>query len=258
MSEASDCCDLDLPPGHEPHTLEVKDLSVSYGSVTALCEVNFDTACGKRLALLGPNGGGKSTLIRTLAGLLKAERGSMMWRGKTLTGISREIAYLPQLDRHREDFPVTVRDVVMMGRLPHIGFWKTVRKLDEEKVEQALVAMRLEDLADRQIDALSGGQRQRAFLARALAQEAHIVMLDEPFTGLDVESAFELAETLKELGTQGHLVMASHHNLATVASIFDQALVVKKRQVAFGEVEEVMARAEVRAVLGLGKGENHV
>ena len=254
----SECCDLHYKPGHEPHRLEVAGLCVNYGLVTALCEVNFATTCGNRLALLGPNGGGKSTLIRTLAGLLQVEQGSLLWRGKALTGTTREIAYLPQLDRHREGFPVSVREVVAMGRLPHVGFWKASRKLDEEKVEQAIASMRLQELAHRQIDALSGGQRQRAFLARALAQEAHIVMLDEPFTGLDVESGLELSETLKELGKQGHLVIASHHNLATVESIFDQALVVKKHQVAFGEVSEVMARAEVREVLGLERGGAHV
>ncbi|MGJ8725877.1 MAG: metal ABC transporter ATP-binding protein [Roseibacillus sp.] len=250
----SECCDHHFEPGHEPHQLEVEGLCVTFGAVTALCEVDFTTTCGNRLALLGPNGAGKSTLIRTLAGLLKAEHGSIQWRGEALTGSTREIAYLPQLDRHREGFPVSVREVVAMGRLPHTGFWKTFRKLDEEKVEEAIAAMRLEDLAHRQIDALSGGQRQRAFLARALAQEAHIVMLDEPFTGLDVESGEELSETLRELGERGHLVIASHHNLATVESIFSQALVMKKRQVAFGEVSEVMAREEVREVLGLAKG----
>lgn len=254
----SECCDNHFEPGHQPHRLEVDDLCVTYGSVTALCEVQFATTCGNRLALLGPNGAGKSTLIRTLAGLLQAERGSILWRGKTLAGSTREIAYLPQLDRHREGFPVSVREVVAMGRLPHVGFWKTLRKIDDDKVEEAIAAMHLEDLADRQIDALSGGQRQRAFLARALAQEAHIVMLDEPFTGLDVESGAELSETLKELGQRGHLVIASHHNLATVETIFDQALVVKQHQVAFGPVGEVMAREDVRAILGLAKGGGNV
>ena len=250
----SECCDHHYEPGHDPHRLEVSDLCVTYGAVTALCEVDFATTCGNRLALLGPNGGGKSTLIRTLAGLLKAEHGSILWRGKSLTGSTREIAYLPQLARHREGFPVNVREVVQMGRLPHVGFWKSYRKVDEEKVEEAIVAMNLEELAHRQIDALSGGQRQRAFLARALAQEAHIVMLDEPFTGLDVESGAELAQTLKELGKRGHLVIASHHNLSTVEAIFNQALVVKQRQIAFGEVSEVMAREDVGEVLGLMKG----
>lgn len=249
----SDCCEHHYEPGHRPHELHVKGLCVTYGSTTALCEVNFEITCGHRLALLGPNGAGKSTLIRTLAGLLKPDHGSILWRGDRLTGSTREIAYLPQLDRHREGFPVTVREVVAMGRLPHLGFWRRMREIDEDKVTQALTAMRLQGLAERQIDALSGGQRQRAFLARALAQEAHIVMLDEPFTGLDVESGAELAETLEDLGRQGHLVIASHHDLATVDQIYDQALVMKREQIAFGKVSDVMAHPQVRQVLGLTK-----
>lgn len=248
------CCDLHFEPNHKPHELEVKDLCVTYGSLTALCEVDFETTCGNRLALLGPNGAGKSTLIRTLAGLMRAEHGSIVWRGKELSGTTREIAYLPQLDRHREGFPVTVREVVSMGRLPHVGFWRRFRSIDDDKVAEALRTMRLEGLANRQIDALSGGQRQRAFLARALAQEAHIVMLDEPFTGLDVESASELEETLASLGKRGHLVIASHHNLGTVERIFDQALVVKRHQVAFGAVAKVMADTDVHEALGMMRG----
>ncbi|MBK1835227.1 metal ABC transporter ATP-binding protein [Roseibacillus ishigakijimensis] len=254
----SECCPGTVAGGHASHRLEVSDLCVTYGPVTALCEVSFATTCGHRLALLGPNGAGKSTLIRSLAGLCHSVQGSILWRGKSLTGSTREIAYLPQLDRHREGFPVTVREVVAMGRLPHMGFWRTTRPIDVEKVDEALSIMRLENLATRQIDALSGGQRQRAFLARALAQEAHIVMLDEPFTGLDVESAEELSETLRDLARRGHLVIASHHNLATVETIFDQALVLKKHQIAFGPVAEVMVRPEVRTVLGLEKGGGHV
>lgn len=253
----NECCDLEHDH-HAPHRLEVSDLCVTYGQVTALCEVNFATTCGNRLALLGPNGAGKSTLIRTLAGLMRAEHGDILWRGQRLKGTTREIAYLPQLDRHREGFPVTVREVVTMGRLPHVGIWRPFRKRDDEKVDEALATMRLEALANRQIDALSGGQRQRAFLARAIAQEAHIVMLDEPFTGLDVESGAELADTLRDLGQRGHLVIASHHNLATVETIFDEALVVKQKQIAFGKVSEVMSRPQVKAALGIAKGGSHV
>lgn len=237
--------------GHEGHRLEVSDLCVTYGEVVALCEVDFSTTCGHRLALLGPNGAGKTTLIRTLAGLLRADHGSIRWRGEQLVGSTREIAYLPQLDRHREGFPLTVRDVVAMGRYPHLGPWRAFRKRDAEKVEEAISTMHLEDLADRQIDKLSGGQQQRAFLARALAQEAHIVMLDEPFNGLDVESAADLTETLRELSQSGHLVIASHHQLETVTACYDLALVLQREQVAFGPVREVMEDAKVREALSL-------
>ena len=237
--------------GHEAHRLEVKDLCVTYGEVVALCEVDFSTTCGHRLALLGPNGAGKTTLIRTLAGLLKADHGSIRWRGEQLEGSTREIAYLPQLDRHREGFPLTVRDVVAMGRYPHLGPWRAFGKKDAAKVSEAISTMHLDELADRQIDKLSGGQRQRAFIARALAQEAHIVMLDEPFNGLDVESAADLTETLRTLAGTGHLVIASHHQLETVTSCYDQALVMQREQIAFGPVAEVMENPEVRDALSL-------
>ncbi|MDP0489976.1 MAG: ABC transporter ATP-binding protein [Verrucomicrobiota bacterium JB023] len=253
----TECCDHHHNPQDAPHRLQVNDLCVSYGAVVALCDVNFETSCGHSLALLGPNGAGKSTLIRTLAGLQRRDQGSILWREKPLVGSSLEIAYLPQLDKHREGFPVTVRDVVTMGRLPHVGVWRSMRKIDEERVDEALERMNLGALAGRQIDALSGGQRQRAFLARALAQEAHILMLDEPFTGLDAESCEELAAILQELARRGHLVMASHHELGSVERIFDQAIVLKKKQIAFGAAGEVMNRSDVRAVLGLeGAGNN--
>ena len=242
--------------GHEGHRLEVNDLCVTYGEVVALCEVNFTTTCGHRLALLGPNGAGKTTLIRTLAGLLRADHGSIRWRGEQLEGSTREIAYLPQLDRHREGFPLTVRDVVAMGRYPHLGPWKAFRAEDRDKVEGAICTMHLEALADRQIDQLSGGQRQRTFLARALAQEAHIVMLDEPFNGLDVESAADLTETLRRLADSGHLVIASHHQLETVTACYDLAIVLQREQVAFGPVAEVMEMPDVRETLSLERREH--
>jgi ABC-type Mn2+/Zn2+ transport system ATPase subunit len=237
---------------HE-HRLVVDSLSVNYAGVEALRDVSFETTCGHRLAVLGPNGAGKSTLIRTLAGLVRPTRGRIHWRGRRLEGSSREIAYLPHVDQHRKDFPITVREVVAMGRLPHLGIWRSMRALDEERVEEALDLMKLGPLVGRQIDHLSGGQRQRAFLARALAQEAHIVMLDEPFSGLDVESSAEFGLALQELGKRGHLVIASHHDLATVGTLFDHALVLKREQVAFGPVDEVLARAEVRHALGFRK-----
>jgi len=239
---------------HPQHRLAVEALCVHYGRVEALCELGFETTCGQRLALLGPNGAGKSTLLRTLAGLIRPDRGRIRWRGAPLEGSTREIAYLPQLAEHRRDFPISVREVVAMGRLPHLGFWRGFREVDRRKVEEALERMKLGPLASRQIDQLSGGQRQRAFIARALAQEAHIVMLDEPFTGLDVESGHELSAALRELGESGHLVIASHHQLGTVERDFDQALVLQRHQVAFGPAPEVMARPEVREVLGLTKG----
>ena len=222
------------------HTLKLEEVSASYGKLEVLDNVSFSISCGQRMAILGPNGAGKSTLLRILAGVKKQTSGNISWRDKPLQDWSHEIGYLPQIDSHQRDFPVTVRDVVAMGRYPKVGFWKRFSSEDEIKVEEALTRMEVLDLADRQIDELSGGQQQRTFIARCLAQEAHVILLDEPFNGLDAESRTHLSYTLKMLTENGHLIIASHHNLDTVTQLFDNALVVNKQQVAFGESEAVM------------------
>lgn len=234
---------------HEHHELSLSDVSYHYGSKTALEEVNFSVKCGQRLALLGPNGAGKSTLIRLLAGLLKTQQGEILWRGAPLKDARREIAYLPQVDQHQKHFPIRVREVVAMGRFPHLGHFKRFRKVDQEKIDHAIEAMNLGEIANRQIDQLSGGQQQRTFIARALAQEAHVLMLDEPFNGLDVESRTHLAQHLNDLTEMGHLIIASHHQLESVTEIFTHTLVLDQKQVIFGSASEVMASEAVKNTL---------
>jgi len=231
------------------HRLEVKNLKGVYGEKVALEGCEFDTVCGLRLALLGPNGAGKSTLIRILAGLMKASDGDVLWKGEALNEATREIAYLPQIDQHQRHFPLSVREVVEMGRFPYVGHFGKWTSTDSEAVEKAISTMQLDKIADRQIDELSGGQQQRSFIARALAQHAHVILLDEPFNGLDVESRCHLAETLEDLAKGGHLIIASHHNLENVTEIFDQALVLNREQIAFGEVNEVMGKEEVKHLM---------
>ena len=185
-------------------------------------------------------------MLRILAGIKTHSEGELLWQDKPLSKWSREIAYLPQLDAHQKDFPITVREVVAMGRYPQVSFWKKFSAHDLTMVDKALEVMEMSHLADRQIDELSGGQQQRAFIARCLAQEAHVILLDEPFNGLDAESRTHLSHTLKSLADNGHLIIASHHNLDTVTQLFDSALVVNKEQVAFGESESVMSSPEVK------------
>lgn len=221
------------------HRLEVSNLGVSYREVVALAGINFATECGRSLALVGPNGGGKSTLLKTLAGLLKPDVGMVRWRGQPLTQSSHEIAYLPQRSDVDWKFPITVRGLVEMGRYPNLGWWKSYRQHDAEIVERALAAMRLEALQHRQISALSGGQQQRAFIARALAQEAHVLLLDEPFTGLDGPAQENLEVLFKDLAREGRLLIASHHDLSTVGRIFDEVLLLNRQPFAFGAVKEV-------------------
>ena len=232
------------------HRLEVSNLGVSYREVVALTGITFATECSRCVALVGPNGGGKSTLLKTLAGLLKPDSGLIRWRGQPLTQSSREIAYLPQRGDVDWKFPITVRGLVEMGRYPNLGWWKSYRQHDADIVERALAAMRLEDLQHRQISALSGGQQQRTFIARALAQEAHVLLLDEPFTGLDGPAQENLEVLFRDLAREGRLLIASHHDLSTVGRIFDEVLMLNRQQFAFGAVKDVFTDDCVKRLYG--------
>ena len=228
--------------GHH-HELRVEDLSVHYRKIEALQGVSMSTSCGSCVALIGPNGAGKSTLLKAIAGLLPLAEGRIFWRGSKVAKWSREIAYLPQRENVDWNFPITVRRVVAMGRYPQAGWWRPFSKNDDEAIERAISLMGLTDLANRQINELSGGQQQRVFLARALAQEAHVLLLDEPFTGLDRNSKSALAETLRSLTLEGRLVIASHHDMDTVHEIYDEVLLLRRRAVAFGTVQAVFTDA---------------
>ncbi|WP_461783090.1 metal ABC transporter ATP-binding protein [Prosthecobacter sp.] len=227
------------------HRLEVVDLSVQYQEVRALEKIHFATECGRSMALIGPNGAGKSTLLKSLAGLIPGDTGKILWRGKPLTRSSHEIAYLPQRGDIDWNFPITVRGLVEMGRYPNLGWWRQYSRHDAEIVERALTSMELRDLQDRQISALSGGQQQRAFIARALAQEAHVLLLDEPFTGLDKPAQENLSRLFKELTAEGRLLIASHHDLQTVTGNFDDVLLIRRHQIAFGPVADAFTPANV-------------
>ena len=232
------------------HRLEVSDLCVSYNEVRALEGINFATECGRSIALIGPNGAGKSTLLKSLAGLILPDSGNIIWRGKRLTKSSHEIAYLPQRGDVNWDFPITVRGLVEMGRFPNLGWWRRYSDHDESMVKRALEAMDLMDLQGRQISALSGGQQQRVFLARALAQEAHVLLLDEPYTGLDKPSQEILAGLFRELTKEGRLLIASHHDLQTVESIFDDVLMLRRTQGAVGPVKNVFTTGNIDTAYG--------
>ncbi len=228
------------------HKLEVAGLSVCYGKVEALQNIRFAASCGSTLALIGPNGAGKSTLLHVLAGLLTPQSGSVLWNGTPLTTLRHEIAFMPQRTEVDWKFPITVRQLVEMGRYPALGAWKPLRQHDIDIVDKALDALGLTPLQGRQIGALSGGQQQRAFLARAMAQEAHILLLDEPFTGLDVPGMQSLAALLRALAAEGRLIIASHHNLHTAADIFDDTLLLNREQLDFGSTAEVLTEENLQ------------
>lgn len=223
------------------HELEVRGLYASYApGEPALCDINFRTHCGHTLALMGANGAGKSTLLNVLAGLLRPTQGQVLWNGHPLHDTRHEIAYMPQRNEVDWAFPITVRQLVEMGRFPAIGLWRKPSSHDAQIVDKALESMKLEDLQQRQIGQLSGGQQQRAFLARALAQEAHILLLDEPFTGLDVPGAESLGALLQSLAQEGRLVIASYHDIEHAPMLFDKVLLLKRCMLAYGDTRSVL------------------
>lgn len=222
------------------HVLEVRDLAAAYGKTDALSGVSFRIHCGHTLALIGPNGAGKSTLINVLAGLIRPDRGQVLWNGSSPDTCRREFAYLPQRTEIDMSFPLTVRALVSMGRYPMLGPWRSPGPHDVAIVDRALEALDLVPLQQRQIGQLSGGQLQRSLLARAVAQEAHILLLDEPFTGLDEPGTASLAELLRSLAAEGRLIIASHHNLQNAADIFDRTLLLHRETIAYGPTTEVL------------------
>lgn len=226
---------------HGPHhRLDLQHLTAGYGTEPVLEDICFSAHCGSTLALIGPNGAGKSTLLNTLAGLLPPWKGEVLWNGTPLTSHPHEIAFLPQRSEVNWQFPISVRQLVEMGRYPAVGVWGTMRRHDHDIVDKALAALDLTELQHRQIGALSGGQQQRCFLARALAQEAHILLLDEPFTGLDVPGTRALSQLLRALAAEGRLVIASHHDLASAPDIFDEAVLLRRRLIASGPVSQAL------------------
>ena len=235
----------------ERHRLDVENVTVYYGRLLALHDIGFSITCGHTLALMGPNGAGKSTLIKALAGLIHPDAGNILWNGNPLHDMPREIAYLPQRSDVDWSFPITVRALVEMGRYPALGLWKKFSGHGREIVEKSLHVLGLEHLAERQISELSGGQQQRAFLARALAQEAHVLLLDEPFTRLDAPACQSLGRLLDSLAGEGRLVIASHHDLNTAAEIFDTVLLMNRDLVAFGPAQEVLSPERIRETYGM-------
>ena len=229
------------------HELEISGVTVRYRAHTALEQAGFASSCGNCVALIGPNGAGKSTLLKAIAGLIPRAAGTIRWRGAAVQKWHREFAYLPQREEVDWSFPVTVRGLVEMGRYSQLGWWRRWRALDDRKVAGAMSLLHLEGLEKRQISELSGGQQQRAFIARAIASEAHVLLLDEPFTGLDRPARENLSALLRKLAAEGRLVIASHHDLNTVSELFDQVLILNRRPLAFGKVADAFTPENLNA-----------
>jgi len=223
--------------GGEPVIL-VERLTTGYHRVPILEEVTFSVPRGALVGVIGPNGSGKSTLFRAILGLLRAWQGRVLIEGQPARP-RPEIAYLPQSETVDWGFPVTVWDVVMMGRYPRLGFLRRPGARDRELVERALEQVRMQDERNRPIGALSGGQRQRVFLARALAQEPSILLLDEPVSGVDAPTQHFIFELLEQLCASGCTALVASHDLSCVAQRFSQVLLLNRRMHGFGPPERV-------------------
>ena len=225
---------------HEPGApiLRATGLSVHYESGLALDDLTFEMKTAESLAVVGPNGAGKSTLFKVIAGVLKPTKGQVHVYGHSPDGHIC-IAYLPQRSQVDWSFPVRVIDVVMMGRIGKLGLFRHPGKRDREIVEQALQLVGLSDLARRQISQLSGGQQQRMFIARALAQEAELVLMDEPLSGLDVSSQEAILGILDDLCSDGVAILVSMHDLKMAAQQFDRVMLLNHRLIGLGAPEDV-------------------
>ena len=234
----------------ENSPLAIRGMTVSYGQKPAIFSVDMTVETGKMTAIIGPNGAGKSTLLKAALGILKPLAGTTTIYGKPVDDQRHRIAYVPQRASVDWDFPTRVIDVVLMGLYPQLGLLGRVRPAHREKAKGCLARVGMEDFATRQIGQLSGGQQQRVFLARALAQDADLYLLDEPFAGVDAATEKAIIAVLKSLRDAGKTVVAVHHDLSTVAEYFDNVFLINTRRVAEGPVATTFATQMLQDAYG--------
>ena len=223
--------------------LEVENLSVSYNGTYALQGVTFEVEVGERVAIVGPNGAGKSTLFKAMVGLIQPNAGTVQTHGA-------ELGYVTQRSAVDWSYPVTVHDVVMMGRIGKMGWFRWQRPIDRQIVQRSIKEVGMLDYAGRQIAELSGGQQQRVFIARALAQEADIILMDEPFSGVDRPSQEAILEIMDELHSGGVTILVSTHDLNLAVERFDRMALLNRQMIAFGPSHEVISPQRLAAAYG--------
>ena len=233
--------------------IAAQNVTVTYrNGHTALWNASFGIPRGTVTALVGVNGAGKSTLFKAIMGFVPAAQGEIRILGMTVKEALRKnlVAYVPQSEEVDWAFPVLVEDVVMMGRYGHMGFLRRAKAADHEAVDQALRRVNMQDFRHRQIGELSGGQRKRVFLARALAQDGQVILLDEPFTGVDVKTEEQIIELLRELKREGRVMLVSTHNLGSVPEFCDRTVLIKGTVLAFGPTDTTFTRANLEQAFG--------
>ena len=220
--------------------IDVQHLTVSYGPVPALLDVTFQVPRGQLVGVIGPNGSGKSTLIKSVLGFIKPDFGMVHVDGQLAEKARGKVAYVPQRGSVDWDFPITVREVAMMGRYGHLPWWRDLSSTDRAAADEALEMVRMDRYSHRQIGQLSGGQQQRVFLARAMAQGADILLLDEPFAGVDAATEQAILDVLEQTKQSGKTLLVVHHDLSTAAEYFDSLILLKQRLFAHGAPEAVL------------------
>jgi ABC-type Mn2+/Zn2+ transport system ATPase subunit len=241
--------DRSLPSGI-PAAVQLTSVSAGYDGRVAVEDVTLEVPTGSLSAILGPNGGGKTTLLKIIAGLLRPWSGTVSVLGAPPGREAHRVAYVPQAELVDWGFPVSVWDVVMMGRYPQLGPFRRPGGDDRDRVREALAQVGMTDRARTQIGALSGGQRRRAFLARALAADPDLYLLDEPVTGVDVTTQEDLMAVLASEATRGKTLLATTHDLAAAAHHFDRLIAVNRRIVADGSPTEVLASDVLAEIYG--------
>ena len=237
------------PMGEAP-ALSIRGMTVSYAEKPAIFSVDADFAAGSMTAIVGPNGAGKSTLLKAALGVIPRLSGEVSVFGAPLEAARARVAYVPQRASVDWDFPTRVIDVVLMGLYRQLGLLGRVRSSHRAKAEACLARVGMSDFAARQIGQLSGGQQQRVFLARALAQDADLYLLDEPFAGVDAATEAAIIEVLKTLKDQGKSMVAVHHDLTTVTRYFDRVLLLNVRKIAAGPVAQAFTAQTLAATYG--------
>ncbi len=242
-----------MSPSASQPRLDVERVSVAYSNGhLALQDATFHLASGTICALVGVNGSGKSTLFKSIMGFVKPKTGSVTINGLPVREVLKQhqVAYVPQAEDVDWDFPVSVWDVAMMGRYGAMNFMRIPRAVDKAKVEESLRRVSMWEFKDRQIGELSGGQKKRVFLARALAQGGRVILLDEPFTGVDVKTEEAIIALLRELRAAGCIILVSTHNLGSVPEFCDQVVLINRTVLAYGPTAEVFTEQNLSAAFG--------
>ncbi len=230
--------------------IRVRDLTVAYREDPVLWDIDLDVPSGSLTAIIGPNGAGKSTLLKSILGLVPTAAGQVRIFGEPYVKVRRRVGYVPQRTSVDWDFPTDVLDVVMMGQYGRMGWLRRPGSTEKERAMECLAMVGMVDLAKRHISQLSGGQQQRVFLARALAQQADLYLMDEPFAGVDATTEKAIVDIMRHLQEEGKTVVVVHHDLDTAPTYFDHAILLNVRVIAAGPMAEAFSQENLGRAYG--------